>query len=69
MNAIEAPIFSFVAPEQINFQTRWELTGQQEAQVAVAIGSTLYAIGKVAIVAFAPAIFTMEESGKGQGAS
>jgi uncharacterized protein (TIGR03437 family) len=58
----------YVSPSQINLQIPWELAGQAQASVVVttAVGSSTAAT--VNISAAAPAIFTVNASGNGQGA-
>jgi len=58
----------YVSPSQINLQIPWELAGQAQATVVVttAVGSS--AAATVNISAVAPAMFTVNASGNGQGA-
>lgn len=59
----------YVSPSQINFQIPWELAGQAQPTLVVttAVGSSTTA--PVNISTAAPAIFTINASGNGQGAA
>ena len=67
LNGIPAPLF-FVAPNQINFQTPWELLRDTlaEVRVEIAAATTMPIFVRVAI--HDPGIFTTNQSGSGQGA-
>jgi uncharacterized protein (TIGR03437 family) len=67
LNGVPAPLI-FVSPTQVNFQTPWELLGESTAQVVMRIGDTLWPVGRVQVRPAAPEIFTMSQTGSGQGA-
>jgi uncharacterized protein (TIGR03437 family) len=58
----------YVSPSQINLQIPWELAGQAQATVVVTTGVGSSTAATVNISAGAPAIFTVNASGNGQGA-
>ena len=62
----QAPLF-FVSGGQFNFQVPWELSGQSAILTATVDGQT-GAAQTMALAPFAPAIFTTDSSGSGQGA-
>lgn len=62
-----APIY-FVAPQQINVQIPWELSGQTQASLAVTVDGVSSTAQTVQLAPFAPAIFSMNQQGNGQGA-
>ncbi len=68
IGGIAVPLL-YVSPSQINLQIPWELAGQAQAAVVVttAVGSSTAAT--VNISAAAPAIYTANASGTGQGAA
>ncbi len=61
-----APLL-YVSPSQINFQVPWELAGQSQATVVVTTAAGNSSTAKVNLSAVAPAIFTANGSGVGQG--
>jgi uncharacterized protein (TIGR03437 family) len=62
----EAPLF-FVSGGQVNFQVPWELSGQS-VTVTATVNSQTGAAQTMTLAPFAPAIFTTDSSGSGQGA-
>ena len=62
-----APLY-FVSGPQVNLQVPWELAGQTTATLAATLNSTAGATQTVTVAPAAPAIFTINESGTGQGA-
>jgi uncharacterized protein (TIGR03437 family) len=67
VNGKAAPLF-YVSPTQINFQTPWEMAGQAQAAVVVSVQGVASNTATVALPAFSPGIFTVNQSGAGQGA-
>lgn len=67
LNGIAAPLF-FVGAGQINFEMPWELLGQTTATLTVtnAAGTSTPLI--ISLSGVAPGIFSIDSSGKGQGA-
>jgi len=61
------PLF-FVSPLQANLQIPWELAGQSQASLTVTAGSVTSSATTVNLTAVTPGIFTIDQSGKGQGA-
>ena len=57
----------YVSPSQINLQIPWELAGQSQADVVVTTGIGSSTAAKINISDTAPAIFTANGSGNGQG--
>jgi len=66
-NGIPAPIFS-AFPGQLNVQIPMELAGQTSAQVIVTVAGQSSAAQTVPIGPNSPGIFTITQTGKGQGA-
>jgi len=66
IGGLPAPLLD-VSPWQINFQVPWELAGQSEATVVVTTAAGHSSTVKVNLSAVAPAIFTANGSGAGQG--
>ena len=66
LNGIPAPLF-FVSPAQINFQAPWDLGGFGTATLTVLNGTLKSAPVQVNVALAAPAIFTADGSGTGQG--
>jgi uncharacterized protein (TIGR03437 family) len=66
IGVLPAPLL-YVSPSQINFQVPWELAGQSEAMVVVTTAAGKSLPVKVNLSAMAPAIFTANGSGVGQG--
>jgi uncharacterized protein (TIGR03437 family) len=62
----QAPLF-FVSGRQVNFQVPWEMSGQSGTLTAAIDGQT-GAAQALSLAPFAPAIFTTNASGSGQGA-
>ena len=62
-----APLF-YVSPGQVNVQIPWELAGQTEATVAATSAGAPSNSRTVPIAAFAPGLFTIDNTGAGQGA-
>ena len=62
-----APLF-YASSGQINVQVPWELAGQTQVTLAGALSGQSSAAQTVSLAPFAPAIFTMDGSGGGQGA-
>lgn len=62
-----APLF-FVSGGQVNFQVPWELSGQTQTILAGTLDSTAGAAQTVGLAQFAPAIFSTNGQGTGQGA-
>ncbi len=67
LTGIPAPLF-FVAPNQINFQTPWELLRDTLAEVRVEIAAVTTMPIFVRVAIHDPGIFTTNQSGSGQGA-
>ena len=67
LNGIPAPLI-FVSPNQINFQTPWELQADTKATVVVRNNGDESLPAKVFIVPFNPGIFTTTQTGSGQAA-
>ncbi len=67
LNGIPAPLI-FVSPNQINFQTPWELQADAKATVVVRNNGDESLPAKVFIVPFNPGIFTTTQTGSGQAA-
>jgi uncharacterized protein (TIGR03437 family) len=62
-----APVI-YTSPGQINFQLPWETASSSLQQVAVKVGSASTSPVNMAVVPFAPAIFSISGTGRGQGA-
>ena len=67
LNGIPAPLI-FVSPNQINFQTPWELMANTKATVVVRKNGDKSLPAKVFIAPFNPGIFTTTQTGSGQAA-
>lgn len=67
INNVQAPLI-FVSPNQINAIAPYQLSGQSTANVSVTINGATSASFQAQVVATAPAIFSLAESGSGQGA-
>ena len=63
----QAPLY-FVSGEQVNLQVPWELTGDSTATIAATLKGQTGAAQTVNLATFAPAIFSMNSQGTGQGA-
>jgi uncharacterized protein (TIGR03437 family) len=66
IGGILAPLL-YVSSSQINFQVPWELAGQPEATVVVTTAAGSSSPANVNLSAVAPAVFTANGSGVGQG--
>jgi len=70
IGGVLAPLL-YVSPSQINFQIPWELAGQSQATITVTSASGASAMGTagptVNLSAVAPAIFSANGTGNGQG--
>ena len=64
---IRAPLF-FASSTQINFQVPWELGNQSQSMLAATLDSAASTAQTVSVAPVAPAIFTTNASGSGQGA-
>jgi uncharacterized protein (TIGR03437 family) len=62
-----APLF-FVSGGQANLQVPWELAGQPQANLAASLSGQNGAAQTVNLATFAPAIFSTNSTGSGQGA-
>ena len=67
LNGIPAPLI-FVSPNQINFQSPWELMTDDKATVVVRKNGEKSLPAKVFISSFNPGIFTTTQTGSGQAA-
>ncbi len=66
-NNVAAPLI-FVAPGQINLMVPYEIAGQTSVPVVVTNNGTTSASTTVNVAATAPSIFSLAQSGNGQGA-
>jgi len=66
VSGLPAPLF-FASPGQVNIQLPWALAGQTQATLTVTVNGTTSAAQNIAIVPFAPGIFSLSMSGAGQG--
>ena len=66
VNGIQAPLI-FVSPQQINFQTPWEVAGERFAEVVVR-NAFVSEPERVYVVRSAPGLFSLTQTGSGQGA-
>jgi uncharacterized protein (TIGR03437 family) len=66
-NGIPASLF-YVSRTQINFQTPWELEGFERATLTVTNGTLRSAPVEVRVATAAPALFSIDGKGSGQGA-
>ena len=67
LNGVPAPLI-FVSPNQINFQSPWELMTDNKATVLVRKNGENSLPAKVFVVPFNPGIFTTTQTGSGQAA-
>lgn len=67
LNGIAVPLFS-IGPSQINFQVPWELAGQSQASLTVTVDGVASTPETVHLTALAPALFSVSQTGSGQGA-
>lgn len=58
----------FASPGQVNLQIPWELSGQTQTQITATVAASESAAQNVVLAAFAPGIYTLNQSGAGQGA-
>ena len=65
--SIPAPQY-FGSPTQSNIQIPWELAGTTDASLTVRIGDSVSEAATVPLADFSPGIFSMDQSGAGQGA-
>jgi uncharacterized protein (TIGR03437 family) len=62
-----APLF-YVSGGQVNLQVPWELAGQPQTNLAATLNGSAGTAQMVNLATFAPAIFTINAQGSGQGA-
>jgi uncharacterized protein (TIGR03437 family) len=62
-----APLL-FTSSGQINFQVPWELAGQSQTTLAVVVNGQAGTAQALSLAPFAPAIFSVNDQGTGQGA-
>ncbi len=67
VDGIAAPLF-FVSPFQINFLVPWEMQGRSQASVTVTSGGVTGSPQTLPLAGFAPALFSTNQRGAGQGA-
>jgi uncharacterized protein (TIGR03437 family) len=67
LNGIAAPLF-YASPTQMNLQIPWQLAGQTQASVVVSVSGVASAPQTVNLSAYGPGIFTVSQTGSGQGA-
>jgi uncharacterized protein (TIGR03437 family) len=67
MNGIAVPLL-FVGPGQVNLQVPWELQGQSAVSIDVLANGVRSPSITTSIASVAPAIFTLNQQGTGQGA-
>ncbi len=58
----------YVSPGQINFQMPWRTLGEQQASIVVTVNGVSSVAMTVPLTTYAPAIFTLNSQGTGQGA-
>ena len=66
-NGLPAPLF-YAGAGQVNFQVPWELAGQSQTTLAAALNGASSTAQAVSLAALAPAIFSENAEGTGQGA-
>jgi uncharacterized protein (TIGR03437 family) len=66
-NGTLAPLF-FVSGGQVNLQVPWELAGQSQTTLTATLNGQVSAVQAVGLAPFAPAIFSTNAEGSGQGA-
>jgi virginiamycin B lyase len=66
-NGEQAPLF-YVSGSQVNFQVPWDLAGPAEITLAATINGQTGPPQSVAVVPYAPGIFSTNSQGTGQGA-
>ncbi len=62
-----APLF-FAMPSQVNLQIPWEVAGQTQTTISATVNGVASNTQIVPLAAFAPGIFSLNQSGTGQGA-
>jgi uncharacterized protein (TIGR03437 family) len=62
-----APLF-FASSGQVNFQVPWELAGQSQTTLTIMVNGQAGTAQTVSLAPFAPAIFSVNDQGTGQGA-
>jgi uncharacterized protein (TIGR03437 family) len=67
LSGIAAPLF-YASPAQINLQVPWQLAGQTQASVVVSVSSVASTPQTVNLSAYGPGMFTVNQTGSGQGA-
>jgi uncharacterized protein (TIGR03437 family) len=67
MNGVAVPLL-YVGPTQANLQIPWELVGQSTATIDVLANGVRSPSVSVSLASAAPAIFTLNQQGTGQGA-
>lgn len=67
VDGADAPLF-FVSPFQINFALPWESQGKPQASITVTSGGVTSAPQTISLVPVAPALFSTNQRGNGQGA-
>ncbi len=67
VDGIDAPLF-FVSPFQINFALPWEVQGRSLATITVTSGGVTSSPQAISVVPSAPALFSTNQRGNGQGA-
>ncbi|MGA2588562.1 MAG: hypothetical protein ABSH32_01480 [Bryobacteraceae bacterium] len=66
-DGVQAPLF-FASGGQVNLQVPWELAGQAQATLTATLNTESSAAQTVSLAPFAPAIFSQNAEGSGQGA-
>lgn len=66
-DGVLAPLF-FASTGQVNLQVPWELAGQSQTTLTATLNGQVSAAQTVSLATFAPAIFSMNAQGTGQGA-
>jgi uncharacterized protein (TIGR03437 family) len=66
-NHVPVPLF-YASGGQVNLQVPWELAGQTQAPLTVSVSNQTSAPQTVNLATFAPAIFSTNSQGTGQGA-
>jgi uncharacterized protein (TIGR03437 family) len=67
LNGIAVPLF-YASPTQMNLQIPWQLAGQTQASVVVSVSGVASAPQTVNLSPYGPGIFTVSQTGSGQGA-
>jgi uncharacterized protein (TIGR03437 family) len=67
VDGVNAPLF-FVSPFQINFALPWEVQGRSLATITVTSGGVTSSPQAISLVPAAPAMFSTNQRGNGQGA-